>query len=107
MRLKQNELIPALLFRRSKISSSYVGTEAVWENREVVACNRQPAENSINVDIYGEKISNMESLLFEPSVEIDEDCGLSFNINALQPDYRIASIKAYQTHKVVLVSLGN
>lgn len=107
MRLKQNELTPVLLFRRSKKTSSYIGTEAAWGTPEVMTCNRQPAENSINVDIYGEKISDIESLLFEPSVEIDKDCGISFNINAVQPDYRIAGIKIYQTHKVVLVTLGN
>lgn len=108
MRLLQKDLKNVYIFGQQAVNEDspdfYPGQEAEDVYTHTIRCNVQPAESRITVEVYGVKVYSMYSLICEPACNIPDNARISF-VGKDKPTHKIASIKEYGTHKVLLVEV--
>lgn len=64
--------------------------------------NVQPAKNAVTSEIYGERVTNILSLICDKNAEISKDMKVSLS-GSEKPEYKITSIEEYTRHKVIMM----
>lgn len=97
-------LKPVYVFTQKETESDYVGTKTEWVISHTIHANVQCAANKLTSEIYGERVSNMLSLICDESAEINEGNRVSFTCSG-KPTHKIVSVMRYSTHKTVLAEV--
>ncbi len=79
----------------------YVGQKPSWVFSHVIRCNVQPAKSLITAEAYGERVSNMFSLLCNLGTKISGGDMVSFT-GQDKATHKIISIEPYNTHLALL-----
>lgn len=101
-----NRLREVALFRAVEQDSGYVGTARIWEPAGTIMADVQPAENRLDVALYGERVADMLLLYVEKGASVRTgDGAFSLHENG-EPAYRIAGVKEYPYHLVLTAEKG-
>lgn len=94
------------LFRKQEADKNdpnyYPGQKAKEVYYRSIKCNVQPAKNEITSEMYGERVTNILSLLCDKDVEITDDMTISLS-NPKKSEYKIISIEEYTRHNVIMI----
>ena len=102
MRLHRRGLKTVYVFKRVETESDYVGTENKYVPCRPIKCNVQPAENKITVEMYGEKVYCMCTLICD--IDCDVGDAVSFERGGA-PTHKIISLSTYSTHKKAIAEI--
>ncbi len=79
----------------------YVGQKPSLVFSHVIRCNVQPAKSLITIEAYGERVSNMFSLLCPLGTKIGGGDMVSFT-GQDKATHKIISVEPYNTHLALL-----
>ena len=101
MALLLKNLVKVYVFSSEENEDVYVGTETVDVYSHTIDAVVQPADSRKTAEVYGERTSNMFSILCHKSTVLNADFKVSFK-GTDKPTHKIVSEKEYSSHKVLI-----
>ena len=90
------------LFKPVEVPSQYVGTVIQWQEVGAVFADVQTAENKRLVELYGERVNNMQTLYLEKGAGIRNGYGAFSLASNGKPTHKIVSVLRYPDHIVAV-----
>jgi hypothetical protein len=93
------------LFIKQEVPSDYVGNTYIWVKSNVIQVDDQAADDNLTFEIYGERVKRMRKLICNFDSIIDDGMGVSLDISADTPLYKVISAKNNVLSKIVLIEV--
>ena len=95
------------LFTQSDGASSniYSDTTDNWTKSGTLAVNCTSVDDAYTIEIYGPRVDKMFMLHCRPDSAVKDGMGVSLDSAASKPDYKVKSVKPWQTHMEILIEV--
>lgn len=101
---------PVMRFAKVVQDSGYVGKTYAWQTAETLSCGCYPVKDEQSVELYGPRVNQMFRLHFAPGTTINDDDGVSFDVAAAEPAYKVISVERRELctkATVEVIGVGN
>lgn len=95
---------PYYLKKRTITKNDELMDIETWSNPIIIEANIQPANSSVQAQMYGQELVYYKNMLYDGDVEIQEGDGICYKVGSdKDPDYIVQPIQDWSEHQMIVL----